>query len=272
MTTLAEAPTRAAAAIALRGITKSFEKPNGELYTAVSGLDLTVRAGEFLAIVGPSGCGKSTLLNVIAGLEKPTAGQVLLEGQPVKGIDRRIGFLFQDDALLPWRTVDENVGLGLKLRGCSRSETADRVSAWLRKVGLTGFEKHFPTQLSGGMRKRAAIAQTLIYDPDIILMDEPFAHLDAQTRHIMQEDLLRLFGDEDRTIVLVTHDLDEALSLADRVVVMTAGPNSHVRATQEVPFGRPRDLLGIRTDPSFGELSQLLWRHLYEEVSRSYGR
>ncbi len=267
-----EAPVRGAAAIALQGITKSFLKPDGEVYKAVSGLDLSIQEGEFVALVGPSGCGKSTLLNIIAGLDQPTAGQALVDGRVVSGIDRRTGFLFQDDALLPWRSVEDNVGLGLRLRGFSKAETRERVSEWLRKVGLQGFEAHYPAQLSGGMRKRAAIAQTLIYDPDVILMDEPFAHLDAQTRHIIQEDLLRLFGSEERTIVLVTHDLDEAIGLADRVVVMTAGPGSHVRATQEVPFGRPRDLMGIRADPRFAELSRVLWRHVYEEVTRSYGR
>jgi NitT/TauT family transport system ATP-binding protein len=271
-TTLEPAATRSAAGISLQQITKSFLKPNGEVYTAVAGIDLTIVPGEFVAIVGPSGCGKSTLLNLIAGLNGPSAGRVLLDGKQVRGIDRRVGFLFQDDALLPWRTVEQNVGLGLRLRSFSRGEVAERVDLWLRKVGLTGFEKHFPAQLSGGMRKRAAIAQTLIYDPDVILMDEPFAHLDAQARHIMQEDLLVLFGEKERTIVLVTHDLDEALSLSDRVVVMTAGPASHIRATQQVPFGRPRDLIGVRSEPGFVDISRSLWQHLYEEVRRSYGR
>lgn len=258
--------------IVLRDISKSFLKPNGELYTAVAGVDLTIVAGEFVAIVGPSGCGKSTILTMIAGLQAPTSGQVLLDGRPVRGIDRRVGFLFQDDALLPWRTVEQNVSLGLRLRGYSRQEVKERVEDWLRKVALSDFAKHFPAQLSGGMRKRVAIAQTLIYDPDVILMDEPFAHLDAQARHIMQEDILRLFSEKERTIVLVTHDLDEAISLADRVIVMTAGPASHIRATQEVPFARPRDLIGVRSERGFVEISRSLWQHLYEEVRRTYGR
>lgn len=258
--------------IVLRDISKSFLKPNGELYTAVAGVDLTIVAGEFVAIVGPSGCGKSTILTMIAGLQAPTSGQVLLDGRPVRGIDRRVGFLFQDDALLPWRTVEQNVSLGLRLRGYSRQEVKERVEDWLRKVALSDFAKHFPAQLSGGMRKRVAIAQTLIYDPDVILMDEPFAHLDAQARHIMQEDILRLFSEKERTIVLVTHDLDEAISLADRVIVMTAGPASHIRATQEVPFARPRDLIGVRSETGFVEISRSLWQHLYEEVRRTYGR
>ena len=265
-------PRRTSASITLREITKSFSKPDGGTYTAIAGLSLSIAAGEFVAIVGPSGCGKSTLLNLIAGLDYPTSGEVLLAEQQVQGIDRRIGFLFQDDALLPWRTVEQNIGLGLRLRGFSRAEIQPRVSLWLQQVGLTGFERHFPVQLSGGMRKRVAIAQTLIYDPDVILMDEPFAHLDAQARHIMQEDLLKLFGSQNRTIALVTHDLDEAISLADRVVVMTAGPESHLLSSQQVPFGRPRDLLTIRADHRFGELESSLWRHLYEEVHRTYGR
>jgi NitT/TauT family transport system ATP-binding protein len=270
------APDRArvssGAGISLQQISKSFAKPNGELYTAVAGIDLSIVPGEFVAIVGPSGCGKSTLLNLIAGLSTPSTGRVLLDGKPVRGIDRRVGFLFQDDALLPWRTVEQNVGLGLRLRSYSKDEVKDRVDEWLRKVGLTGFEKHFPAQLSGGMRKRAAIAQTLIYDPDVILMDEPFAHLDAQARHIMQQDLMQLFAEKERTIVLVTHDLDEAISLADRVVVMTAGPASHIRATQNVPFSRPRDLIAVRSEHGFVDISRALWHHLYEEVHRTYGR
>lgn len=266
------APARAAAAISLKGITKAYLKPDGDLFTAVEGFDLAIHAGEFLAIVGPSGCGKSTLLNLIAGLDFPTKGRVLVDGDAVRGVSRRVGFLFQDDALLPWRTVEHNVALGLKLRGLPGPDVKERVNTWLQKVGLVGFEKHYPAQLSGGMRKRVAIAQTLIYDPDVILMDEPFAHLDAQARHIMQEDLLSLFGNKERTIVLVTHDLDEAIALADRVVIMTAGPGSHLRETQEVPFGRPRDLLGVRSDPRFADLSMALWRHLYEEVHRTYGR
>ena len=266
------APAKTAASISLERITKDFRKPNGETYTAIGGFSLTINAGEFMAIVGPSGCGKSTLLNLIAGLDTPTSGRVLIQGEPVRGINRRVGFLFQDDALLPWRTVQQNIALGLRLRGFSQRDAAERVRDWVEKVGLSGFEKHYPAQLSGGMRKRVAIAQTLIYEPTVILMDEPFAHLDAQARHIMQEDLLRLFGEEDTTIVLVTHDLDEAISLADRVAVMTAGPASRLRETQVIPFGRPRDLLAIRSDPGFGAISQILWRHLYEEVHRTYGR
>ncbi len=258
--------------VVLREVWKWFLKPDGEPYPALGGVDFSVAAGAFCAIVGPSGCGKSTILRLLAGLARPDQGQVLVDGQKVEGIDRRVGFLFQHDALLPWRSVFDNVALGLRLRKTPKSELRDRVDRWIREVGLAGFARHYPAQLSGGMRKRVAIAQTLIYEPEIILMDEPFTHLDAQTRHFMEEDLLTLCVDGTRTIVFVTHDLDEAIALADEVVVMTAGPASRVRAVQAVGMARPRDLLGIRQAPGYGELSTSLWQQLYEEVSRAYGR
>lgn len=256
----------------LRGVWRTFAKPNGDPYDALGGIDLWVPRGEFLTIVGPSGCGKSTILRLIAGLDRPSRGEVLIDGRTVDGIDRRVGFLFQHDALLPWRSVWDNVALGLRLRGVRGGEARDRVGEWLARVGLRGFERHYPAQLSGGMRKRAAIAQTLVYEPEILLMDEPFTHLDAQTRYFLEEDLLALCGDGKRTILFVTHDLDEAIGLGDRVVVLTSGPASRVRRVEEVGIARPRDLMLIRTDPRFGELSAVLWRQLHEEVSRAYGR
>jgi NitT/TauT family transport system ATP-binding protein len=265
---LAPARTR----VELCGVWKWFTKPTGEPYPALGGIDLAVASGEFLTIVGPSGCGKSTILRLVAGLDRPSEGEVRVDGRPVDGIDRRVGFLFQQDALLPWRSVAENVGLGLKLRGAASAEVAAHTADWIARVGLRGFERSYPAQLSGGMRKRVAIAQTLIYDPEILLMDEPFTHLDAQTRHFLEEDLLALCGDGQRTILFVTHDLDEAIGLGDRVALLTAGPASVVRSTHEVGIARPRDLQGIRREPRFGELSALLWRELHEEVSRSYGR
>lgn len=228
--------------------------------------------GEFVTIVGPSGCGKSTILRLIAGLDHPTQGEALVDGRPVTDIDRRVGFLFQHDALLPWRCVWDNVALGLRLRRAGEPEVRERVGDWIGRVGLRGFEGHYPAQLSGGMRKRAAIAQTLIYEPEILLMDEPFTHLDAQTRHFLEEDLLALCDDGRRTILFVTHDLDEAIGLGDRVVVMSSGPASVIRQIEEVGIARPRDLLSIRSDPRFGELSALLWRQLHDEVRRAYGR
>ncbi len=253
--------------VELRGVAKHFQAPDGSVYPAVEGVDLVVPAGSFVAIVGPSGCGKSTLLRLVAGLVAPSAGEIRLDGAPVRGVQHeKVGFLFQQDALLPWRTVFDNVALGLKIRGVARREIRERVEHWLAKVGLRGFARHYPAQLSGGMRKRVAIAQTLITDPELILMDEPFTALDAQTRHVMESDLARLFGEGDRTIMLVTHDLDEAVALADTVVVMTRGPRSRIKTVQDVGLPRPRDLLAARRSPRAVELTAHLWQLLYEEV------
>ena len=258
--------------IVLRDVTKHFRKPDGEVYPALGPISLDVAAGDFVAIVGPSGCGKSTLLQMVAGLSPPTSGEVVLDGAPVRGVSRSVGFLFQDDALLPWRTVTDNIALGLRLRNVPDAEVRKRTAEWIKKVGLEGFASNYPAQLSGGMRKRTAIAQTLIYDPRVILMDEPFAHLDAQARYIMQMDLLELCAGGGRTILFVTHDLDEAIGLADTVIVLGAGPDSTVCAVEQVGIPRPRDLLTLRQHPRFGELSTLLWRQLYEEVRGTYGR
>lgn len=258
--------------IELRDVWRWFARPNGEPYAALGGIDLTVAPGEFLTIVGPSGCGKSTILRLVAGLDAPTSGEVRLDGRPAAGIDRQVGFLFQQDALLPWRSVFDNVALGLRLRHVKPAEVNERVAEWIYRVGLRGFERHYPAQLSGGMRKRAAIAQTLVYEPDVILMDEPFTHLDAQTRHFLEQDVLRLCGAGDRTILFVTHDLDEAIGLGDRIVVLSAGPASTVKCVERVGIARPRDLETISAEPRFGELTAMLWRQLREEVSRSYGR
>jgi NitT/TauT family transport system ATP-binding protein len=260
------------AMIALRDVVRHFRRPDGQIYPALGPVSVDVAAGEFVAVVGPSGCGKSTLLHMVAGLHPPTSGTVHLGGTAVRGVSRSVGFLFQDDALLPWRTVAENIGLGLRLRKVSRAQTRRRTGEWLTRVGLEQFADHYPAQLSGGMRKRASIAQALISDPSVILMDEPFAHLDAQARYLMQMDLLELCAGGGRTILFVTHDLDEAIGLADRVVVLSAGPNSRVCADERVGIPRPRDLLTLRGNPRFGELSGLLWRILYEQVRGSYGR
>lgn len=258
--------------IAMRGVVKHFTKSNGEVHPALGPVSLEVAAGDFVAVVGPSGCGKSTLLHMVAGLSRPTAGEVELSGSPVRGVSRNVGFLFQDDALLPWRTVEENIALGLRLRKVARPEVRRRTAEWIHQVGLDGFAHSYPAALSGGMRKRASIAQTLICDPSVILMDEPFAHLDAQARYLMQMDLLELCADGNRTILFVTHDLDEAIGMADTVVVLSAGPNSHICALEQVGIPRPRDLLEVRRHPRFGELSSVLWRRLHDEVRGSYGR
>jgi NitT/TauT family transport system ATP-binding protein len=258
--------------IALRNVTKSFPTPDGGRYQALGGVSFDVAPGEFVSVVGPSGCGKSTLLRLVAGLDRPDEGEIRRDGQPVEGIDRRLGFVFQQDALLPWRTVYENVALGLRIRRLPPAEVRERAREWIARVGLRGFEDYYPARLSGGMRKRVAIAQTLCYEPDVILMDEPFAHLDVQTRYYVEEDLMRLCIDGQRTILFVTHDLDEAIGLADRVVVLSAGPRSRVRAEEAVPLPRPRNLLAVRAQPGFTALATRLWQLLFEEVSRVYGR
>jgi NitT/TauT family transport system ATP-binding protein len=258
--------------VAIRHVAKSFETPTGERYHAIGDVTFDVAPGEFVSVVGPSGCGKSTLLRLVAGIAAPDAGEIRVDDRPVDGVNRRVGFVFQQDALLPWRSVYENVALGLRIRKRPEAEVRERVADWIARVGLRGFERYYPARLSGGMRKRAAIAQTLSYEPDVILMDEPFAHLDVQTRYYLEEDLMKLCVDGQRTILFVTHDLDEAIGLADRVVVMTAGPHSRVRADEAVDIPRPRNLLEVRAAPGFADMSRHLWRQLFEEVSRSYGR
>ncbi len=269
----AVAPGNRAAAtprIAVRDVHKWFPTPNGAPYEVLGGISLDIYPGEFVSLVGPSGCGKSTLLRIIAGLVPVESGEILLDGAPVSQNRGRLGFVFQQDALLPWRTVFDNIALGLRIHKFSKREVAERVQEWIGRVGLRGFESYYPARLSGGMRKRVAIAQTLSYDPDVILMDEPFAHLDVQTRHILEEDLMNLCADGKRTILFVTHDLDEAIGLSDRVVVQHAGPASRVRSEHAVPLPRPRHLVEDRAHPTFIELSQTLWQQLREEVSRAY--
>ncbi len=259
--------------VVFKNITKNFRSKNGDIYTALDGVDLEVPAGKFVAIVGPSGCGKSTLLRMLSGLDRPTSGEVMINDQRVAGVmPQTVGFLQQQDTLLPWKTVFENIALGLRFRKTPAEEIKSRVEDWLRKVNLYRFRNHYPAQLSGGMRRRVAIAQTLILDPPLLLMDEPFSSLDAQTRYMMEMDLLSLAGSGERTIVFVTHDLDEAASMADTVVVLAAGPHSRVKAIVDVDIERPRDLLAIRSDPRFGQITRFLWDQLYEEVNKSYGK
>lgn len=259
--------------ILFENVSKDFRTRSGSPYTAIESVNFEVPAGSFTALVGPSGCGKSTLLRILAGLDTATAGRVLLNGQSVVGLQPdKTGFLFQQDALMPWKTVEDNVALGLRLRKRSSAEIRETVDEWLHKVNLHEFRDRYPAQLSGGMRKRVAIAQTLATDPLLLLMDEPFTALDVQTRHLMEMDLLALSGEGERTVVFVTHDLDEAAALADRVVVLSAGPRSTVKSIVSVEIPRPRDLLAIRSNPRFGEVTRFLWDQLYEEVNRSYAR
>jgi NitT/TauT family transport system ATP-binding protein len=265
---IAEAAPAAVAtpAISLRGASKRFEG-----YTAIENLTLDIAAGTFVAVVGPSGCGKSTLLSLVAGLEEPSEGEVLVRGRRVDGIPGSIGFMFQRDALLPWKNVRDNVAFPLLLRGLPKGRVRIDVTRWIDRVHLRGFENRFPSQLSGGMRKRVSLAQTLVYDPEIILMDEPFSALDVQTRDLMEDELLALWQGSGKTVVFVTHDLEEAIALADRVVVMTSGP-ARIKAVYDVPLARPRDIHEVRLDPQFTALYRAMWDDLRDEVMQSYER
>ena len=259
------------ASIELKHATRSFTTPTGATLTAIRDVDLIVRAGEFCAVVGPTGCGKSTTLSLISGLAPPSSGEVFLLGKPVTGVDRRVGFVFQSDALFPWRNVLDNVAAGPIFRGMPREEALQRAADWVRRVGLSRFERHHPHQLSGGMRKRVALAQTMINEPKVLLMDEPFSALDVQTRVLMQDELLQLWSTARASVVFVTHDLEEAIALADRVVVMTAGPAT-VKSSYPIDLPRPRVTSEIRFEPRFVELSRLIWSDLREEVLLSHRR
>lgn len=224
-------------------------------------VDLTVQAGEFVSLIGASGSGKSTLLRAVMGLQAPSAGKVSLAVE-----QREIGFLFQDDALLPWRTARDNVALGLRNRGMSKHNARAEAETWLSSVGLRGFEDRFPRALSGGQRKRVAIAQVLALRPQLLLMDEPFASLDAIVRHHLTEDLLRWVEEEQLTVVLVTHDLEEAVSLSDRVLLLGTGPRARIKSQYKVDLPRPRDLLGVKEDRRFARIAKQLWNDLSDEV------
>ncbi|RNJ44909.1 mannosyltransferase [Mesorhizobium erdmanii] len=241
-------------------------------YVAVQDVNLKVSNGEFLAIVGPTGCGKSTILNAVAGLLKPASGTVSIDDQPVRGIQNDIGYLFQQDALLPWKTAIENVELGPMFKGVGAADRREQSMRWLAKVGLKGFEHRYPHQLSGGQRKRVQMAQALITGPKVILMDEPFSALDIHTRHLMQNELLRLWQEERRAVVMITHDLEEAIALGDRVVVLAAGPRSRVIDSFPVDLQRPRDVAEIKLDPRFTDLYRNIWSSLRSEVEKSYER
>ena len=260
-----------APAIQLRGVTKRFVAPTGQSFTALRDLDLSVAAGEFCAIVGPTGCGKSTALALISGLEPASAGTVEVFGRPVTAVADRVGYVFQRDAVFPWKSVLENVAIGPRFRGVSAQSARAKALEWIARVGLAGFERYYPHQLSGGMRKRVALAQTLINQPRILLMDEPFSALDVQTRALMENELLDLWSSTGASVVFVTHDLEEAIGLADRVVVITAGPGT-VKGTYRVDLPRPRNIAEIRFQPRFVELYEEIWKDLRDEVLVSYER
>ncbi|GAB3786811.1 ABC transporter ATP-binding protein [Nocardioides ungokensis] len=252
-------------AISLRGATKRFPTRSGEPFTALRDVDLDVAPGEFVSIVGPTGCGKSTTLSLVSGLEPASAGTVAVHGAPVTAIPDGVGYMFQADAVLPWKNVLDNVALGLRYRGAGKAEAHARARDWITRVGLAGFEDRYPHQLSGGMRKRVAMAQTLITEPSLLLLDEPFGALDVQTRELMQDELLRLWSGTGAACVFVTHDLTEAITLADRVVVMTAGPAT-VKDVVDIDLPRPRRVEEIRLTPEFIDLYKRVWDSLREEV------
>jgi NitT/TauT family transport system ATP-binding protein len=260
-----ERPATQPAAIEMSGVDRSFQIPDGTLVQTLSNFNLSVAPGEFVAIVGPTGCGKSTTLNLITGLARPDAGRVKVLGRPVDGIDPDVGFVFQVDALFPWRSVLGNVSAGLRYRGVSKKEANEAALDWIAKVGLKRFANHYPHQLSGGMRKRVALAQTFISQPKILLMDEPFSSLDVQTRTFMQDELLNLWSSLGASVVFVTHDLEEAVALADRVVVLTARPAT-VKSSYRIDLPRPRVMGEIRYDARFMEMCRTIWADLKDEA------
>ena len=241
-------------------------------YTAVGQTTLRIKEGEFVSVVGPTGCGKSTLLNIGAGLLSPTTGEVCVFGQPLAGINRRAGYMFQTDALMPWYSALQNVMVGLQYRGVPDELAREQARAWLQRVGLGDFGDRYPHQLSGGMRKRAALAQTLVLDPDIILMDEPFSALDVQTRQLMENEVLAIWAAKKKAVVFITHDLDEAIAMSDRVVVLSAGPATRPIGEFDIDLPRPRDVAEVRTLPRFVQLHQQIWNVLRDEVLKGYSQ
>ncbi|MEQ1881109.1 MAG: ABC transporter ATP-binding protein [Burkholderiales bacterium] len=258
-------------ALRLNGVSCTFPARAGAAaYTAVEKVDISVAEGEFVAVVGPTGCGKSTLLNVAAGLLAPSEGEVHVFGESLHDINSRAGYMFQSEALMPWRTARENVMAGLEFRGVAANEALARANDWLRRVGLAAHGDKYPHQLSGGMRKRAALAQTLILDPKILLMDEPFSALDVQTRSLMENELLALWQQDRKSVLFVTHDLEEAISLSDRVVLLSAGPASRPIGEFAIDLPRPRDVAEIRLTPKFLDLHRRIWDALRDEVQKAY--
>ncbi len=296
------------AALSLDGVSCTFVARDGDAsgYTAVRDVSLRVEAGEFVSVVGPTGCGKSTLLNMAAGLLAPSTGRVRVFGEPLAGLNRRAGYMFQAESLMPWRTALGNVMAGLSFRGAPDADARALATEWLQRVGLAAFADRYPHQLSGGMRKRVSLAQTLVLDPDIILMDEPFSALDIQTRQLMENEVLALWqglplpakrganaaaeraaapkragpGPSEavngasqavrKAVLFITHDLDEAIAMSDRVVILSAGPGSRVVGEFRIDLERPRDVAEVRAAPRFVELHKAIWDVLREEVLTGY--
>ncbi|CAM5184199.1 NitT/TauT family transport system ATP-binding protein OS=Castellaniella defragrans OX=75697 GN=HNR28_002968 PE=4 SV=1 [Castellaniella defragrans] len=247
-------------------------KVKGRTYSALGETSIAIMPGEFVSVVGPTGCGKSTLLNIASGLMSPSSGKVRVFGETLRGLNRRAGYMFQADTLMPWRSALDNVMLGLEYAGGRAEADRELAMSWLGQVGLKGFEHTHPYYLSGGMRKRVALAQMLILDPKIILMDEPFSALDIQTRQLMENELLELWSKDRKSVLFITHDLDEAISMSDRVVVLSAGPATHPIADFKITISRPRNVADIRGDPEFSRLHARIWEKLREEVLRGYSR
>jgi NitT/TauT family transport system ATP-binding protein len=263
---------RGAPSVRLAGVTVAFRLAGEAVYTAVQDASLAVGAAEFVAIVGPTGCGKSTLLNVAAGLQAPAAGRVEIFGAPLAGLNRDAGYLFQSDALFPWKTALENVAIGLAIAGTPAAQARARAQRWLERVGLAGFGARYPHMLSGGQKKRVGLAQVLIRDPRILLMDEPFGPLDAQTRQIMGDLLLDLWSADRKAVLFVTHDLEEAIALSDRVAIMSAGPAARIIGDWKVPLPRPRDIAEVKHEKPFQDLHREIWTVLKEEVLKGYAQ
>jgi len=255
---------RHGAAVNIAGLRKEYVSGQGRVL-AIDTLDLAIAPGEFLCIVGPSGCGKSTLLRILAGLDHQSAGTITVEAG---GWTVQNAMVFQESGLFPWMSVETNVRFGLMTRGVPEDEANERVEAALKLVGLTKFRRHYPHQLSGGMRQRSAIARAFVTDPAMLLMDEPFAALDAQNRVILQAELVRIWGETRKTVIYVTHSIEEALLMGDRCVVMTAQPG-RIKRIIDVPFPHPRDLIALSAAPEFGQLKLDIWRVLEEEVTRA---
>jgi NitT/TauT family transport system ATP-binding protein len=258
------------AALDFDQVTVSFRDRRGGSALVVGGVTLAVAAGEFVSVVGPTGCGKSTLLNLAAGLLPPSTGAVRVFGDPLAGINRRAGYLFQGDSLMPWRNALDNVAAGPEFAGASRADARAGAEAWLARVGLAGHGQKYPHQMSGGMRKRAQLAQTLVMDPAILLMDEPFSALDVQTRLLMENELLALWQGSQKSVLFITHDLEEAISLSDRVVILAAGPATRPIADFPIDLPRPRDVAEIRMTPAFQSLQEKIWSVLRDEVLKAY--
>jgi sulfonate transport system ATP-binding protein len=252
--------------IQVDGVSKAFHTPSQAHLVALTDIELNIRPGEFVMVVGPSGCGKSTLLKLIAGFLPPSSGHILFQGDEVRGLNTRVGYVPQESKLFPWLTVEENVGFGLDSRRFSRADRERQVSQLIKLAGLAGFEKYYPAQLSGGMSKRASIVRALAYEPPVILMDEPFGPLDAQTRMVLQDELLKIWEHKRQTIVFVTHDLVEAVALADRVVVLTHRPGT-IKDVIQVPMARPRNIFEIHRQDGFDEAYGRLWNIFRHELN-----